>query len=352
MGVYLRNGWYYFKKQIQGRVYYRSLRIKKGQEHLLSARMKQVEEQILAEHFGIEYKPLKRISFLNFAKKYIEEKKYKKSLSRDIERLNLIAECWKNPLLNQIDKKYLKKLEEYLFEQGKKESTVNRYFALLKHFFNLAIEEGYLKENPVSKYYKPFVESAEKRALTQEELRKILRIAKEVQEKPKSYFQAIFYDLILFALNTGMRLGEILNLKKEYIKDNLIFYPITETKWKRRGVGKKKVKIICLNPTAQSIIRKQKSKDEYVFPLKHRASNIVRRTIEYVRKQSGIKDFSFHMLRHTVSTLVTSEFDLATAKAVLGHQDIDTTLKYAHPELKKQREAVEKLEKIVKNVVS
>jgi len=352
MGIYLRGKYYYFKKQIQGKVYYRSLKIRKGQEYLLSARIKQIEEQILAEHFGIEYTPPKQITFLEFIKKYIEFKKYKKSLKLDKQRLKIITDCWGNPLLNKIDKRYIEKLENYLFEKKinkrqRKESTMNRYFALLKHFFNLAIKEGYMKENPVSKYYVSFVESAEKRALTQKELKKILKIARKIQENPKSYVQKIFYDLILFTLNTGMRLGEILNLKKKYIRDNLIFYPIIETKWKRRGSGKKKIKIICLNLIAQSIIQKQKSKDEYVFPLRNRNVQIIKNSIKQIRKQTGINDFSFHQLRHTVASLVSSEFDLVTAKTVLGHTDIKTTLRYAHPELQRQKEAVKKLEKII-----
>ena len=55
MGFYIRNQRYYFKKQIEGCVYYRALRLKRGQEGLLSARLKQVEDEITAQHFGLEY---------------------------------------------------------------------------------------------------------------------------------------------------------------------------------------------------------------------------------------------------------------------------------------------------------
>jgi len=206
MGIFLRNNWYYFKKQIEGKVYRKSLRIRKGQEYLLSARLRQVEEEILAHHFGLNYSPRKEITFLEFKERYRELKKYKKTLELDLRRLEIMNECLNNPLLSQISKREIEKLENFLLERERieKETTVNRYFSLLKHFLNLAIEEGFLKENPVVKYYRTFVESSERRALTKREIRKVLSAAKEIQKNPRSQTQRIIFDLILFALNTGM----------------------------------------------------------------------------------------------------------------------------------------------------
>ncbi len=77
-----------------------------------------------------------------------------------------------------------------------------------------------------------------------------------------------------------MRLSEILNLKKSYIRDDVIFYPISETKYKRRIYSQnKKVETICLNSRAMGIIGKQKSNDDFVFPLKWRDPNVIRKTI-------------------------------------------------------------------------
>jgi len=45
MGVYLRGRYYWYKRMIDGVCYYRSLKIKKGQETMLSARMAQVDEE-------------------------------------------------------------------------------------------------------------------------------------------------------------------------------------------------------------------------------------------------------------------------------------------------------------------
>jgi integrase len=144
-----------------------------------------------------------------------------------------------------------------------------------------------------------------------------------------------------------MRLSEILNLRKSYIREDIIFYPISETKSKRRvNSQNSKVKAICLNSIAQSIIQKIKSHDDYVFPIKRRHPSVIRKTIYKIRKLTDIKDFNFHQIRHTTSTLVSSRESLATAKTILGDSDIKTTLKYTHPGIEEQRKGVAKIEQV------
>jgi len=251
-------------------------------------------------------------------------------------------------MLSRIDKKHITSLEKYLFnlKPPLKPSTVNRYFELLRHYFNLAIEDGYLKENPCVKFFKPFVESGTRRSLSREELSKILISAKAIQDRPLSNIQSLIYDLILFALNTGMRLSEIINIKKSYIQQDLIFYPITATKYRRRVHSQtaNKVKIICLNDTARKLIKRQPKKGDYVFPVKWRNPNCIFHVIQKIRQLSGVSDFTFHQLRHTVSTWVSSQLSLSTAKFILGHADLKTTLKYTHPGLDEQRRGVAKIE--------
>jgi len=111
MGLYIRNNRYYFKKEIQGKKYYRALKLKRGQESLLSARLKQVEEEILAKHFGIPYSTNNQISFLDYAEKYLNAKKYKKRWERDKQSLLKIAECIGDPSLFRIGKSHIEKLE-------------------------------------------------------------------------------------------------------------------------------------------------------------------------------------------------------------------------------------------------
>jgi len=94
LGIYIRNNHYYFKKEIECKVYYKALKLKKGQESLLASRLKQVEEEVLSKHFNLPYNSQKQINFYDYAKKYIESKKYKKSWDRDKQRLSIIMNRW------------------------------------------------------------------------------------------------------------------------------------------------------------------------------------------------------------------------------------------------------------------
>jgi integrase len=175
----------------------------------------------------------------------------------------------------------------------------------------------------------------------------------KIQKKARGPVQKVIYDLILFGLNTGMRLGEIINLKKSYVSDGRVIYPITETKSPRRMSGTHKLgaKVIVLNETAQAVIRRQRSKDDFVFQVRRRNVHTVSRVIRLIRKETKISDFHFHQLRHTASTVIASQASLAAARVQLGHSSINTTLKYTHPELDEQRKTVANLENWIRPIL-
>ncbi|MCD6193338.1 MAG: site-specific integrase [Candidatus Aminicenantes bacterium] len=340
----IKNGRYYFRKQIEGRIYWKALGLKKGQESLLSTRLKQVEEQIIANHFGLPYKNFKPIRFSQFIQEYEKRKVYKASLDRDLQRLAYICDALGDPYLNQITTEQLIKLEKKLLKDGRSSATANRYFQILRHFFNLAKDEGYIKNNPLSKW-EFFIEDKKGRALKIEEIKIILQVSKKIQDHPLSDFQKIWYDFIMLAFLTGMRLSEIIFLKNEYIKYGYIEFPITKTKYRKKGRSIiKKTKIIYLPKPAKAIIKKYQSDSGYLFPIKRRDPNIVFWTIQRIRRETGIKDFTFHMIRHTVATMITQNFDIYTAKLMLGHADLKTTEGYIHAQ--KITETVEKTEEL------
>jgi site-specific recombinase XerD len=60
--------------------------------------------------------------------------------------------------------------------------------------------------------------------------------------------------------------------------------------------------------------------------------------------QAGIRDFTWHDLRHTfASRLIMSGVDLRTVKELMGHKSIDMTCRYAHLAPAHEQAAVERL---------
>ena len=68
--------------------------------------------------------------------------------------------------------------------------------------------------------------------------------------------------------------------------------------------------------------------------------------IKELCKRAGIKNLTFHDLRHTFATrLVLAGVDLATVSKLLGHSSIQMTMRYAHPTPEALKNAVSKLNK-------
>lgn len=238
------------------------------------------------------------------------------------------------PLVN-ID---LGTVEEYKIwrqRQGVSLVTINKELRFLSTLINRAVEFKWIDSHEL--YRKPIlvkgVKSERLRYLTEEEEGRLLDAIKD----------PLLKDIVVFALNTGLRKGEIINLKWDEVDLNLrcIVLGAERTKSKR-------MHILPLNRKALEVIerrlREMRKDCPYVF---HRGGKQVRcfkRAFRNALTRAGIKDFRFHDLRHTfASRLVQKGVDLYIIKELLNHADITTTQRYAHLKLDNMRKAVDML---------
>jgi integrase len=351
MGAFLRGRWWWYNRTIEGHQYRESLKLRKGQETMLSARIAQVDAKITATHFGL---PGARsgVKFSEYIKTYKKHKAHKKTFNRDEQRLDYICSVWPDLPLEQYQRSHMDDLEQGLQKAKLKPATVNRYMELARHLFNLAIEDGLLTKNPLANY-EPYVEDGTRRALSDDEIKAVFAAVESIKDdKHFKQIRAVARDLMLFALNTGMRLSEILHLRHDQIHGDTLVVPVSATKSRRRGNSKQRYKASALSPEAQEIIARQPANEEgYVFSIWRRSPNIVFYLSKKIRELSGVKDFTFHFLRHTASTLVASNSSLRTAQLVLDHKDIKTTVRYTHPGLDEQRAAITKLGTHIRELV-
>jgi len=69
-----------------------------------------------------------------------------------------------------------------------------------------------------------------------------------------------------------------------------------------------------------------------VFTYRNKPLKDIRTAFTNACKRAGIKNVTFHDLRHTFATrLVLAGIDLATVSKLLGHSSIHMTMRYAHP---------------------
>jgi integrase len=164
-------------------IYYRTegkrirMAVKNAQSRLDALKVLQVA---VADAFRGKYgfnKDEKRIKLVEFAVTYLENyaRVSKKSAVTDEYMLRRLREFFRDYELQDITALEIEKFRVETLEKGLSKSTTNRYLALLKKMFNLAIDWGYLKENIVKKV-KLFSEreNLKERILTNEEEEKLL----------------------------------------------------------------------------------------------------------------------------------------------------------------------------------
>jgi len=251
------------------------------------------------------------------------------------------------PLLRYFSGKRLSQITPWLVEKYKNErrkevapATVNRELAALKHLFNLALRaQKSTGTNPVKEVKFMQENNQRTRTLLPEEEDLLLESAAAVSPYLRS--------LILLALHTGARLGEILNLRWKDVDPvkNLLTFVKTKNGYSRS---------VPLNRKAQEVIeelRKRNADKEYLFP------GATVPSIEWHFKKSrtmaGIMDFRFHDLRHTFATrLAGLGADPFVLKELLGHRTMAMTARYINPLGETKRRAVEMLEKVTSKVTS
>ncbi len=150
---------------------------------------------------------------------------------------------------------------------------------------------------------------------------------------------------MIVAIDTGIRLGELVNLKWSDIDFRERTITIKQSKTHEH-------KTIPMTERVFSVLverHRTPSITGYVFTVK--GAKVVDASLQGAFKdavrKAGITNFRFHDLRHTfASRLMQSGVDIYTVAKLLGHKNITTTQRYAHLSTKHIRLAVDVLNKI------
>ncbi len=216
--------------------------------------------------------------------------------------------------------------------------TVNRYLAALSSVMTYGVREcGWISNNPCLRVSKLKESSGRDRIATEAECMQLL-------EECKNSRNEHLYLIILLAITTGMRQGEITGITWDCVdlKDQVIILKNTKN-GKPRSVPITGIALKLLKE--KYLARSQHS--PYVFPAKKRFGHIcIRKAWDELRKRVGIKNFLFHDLRHTFATYAAEEgastLELGTA---MGHKTLQMLQRYTHMNAKATRRfstAVEK----------
>lgn len=261
-----------------------------------------------------------------------------KNQSEDQRYADLWAEVFGKYQLDQLKQAHLEDWRRQRSQEGVKPSTINRALTYLRAYFNLAIENGHCKENPVAKV-KALSENNERARYLDEE---------DEYPKLKAAMGPEDFDLVEFALYTGLRQSEQFELEWSRVDLRASFLRIHDTK-----AGKERV--VRLNGRAIEVLARQKQRypgSEWVFPAPTKPScprdghNFYVRVYKPACKAAGIKDLTWHDLRRSFgSWLIMKGAHSRAVQMLLGHSSSRMMERYAHLSPEYMGNAVDLLDK-------
>jgi integrase len=222
----------------------------------------------------------------------------------------VVQEIGADTLIDEIDFGRIASWISDLKARSLSQSTVNRRLAALSSMFTTAVSLGWMKEKPKIPFGKE--RKRERRYLTHDEEEEILERLRGTRE----------WGLAVVAADTGLRLGELLNLKWRNVR------PDSVTVEKSKNGNPRTVPLTSRSREILSSMPRDREgpfarMDRFECSRKYKAAVL----------SAGIADDSvvFHSLRHTcASRLVTMGVDIMRVKTWMGHKSISTTMIYAH----------------------
>ena len=239
--------------------------------------------------------------------------------------------------LSRISKSQAAEFRRRRHEQKKlTETTVNRDLEVLRHILFWAVDEQLILANPLARMRMERERRRKRPVMSVHEEEALLKVASPHLKR-----------IIICALDTGMRRGEILNQKWEDVDFYRRVLFVTKSK-----TAEGESREIPFTNRFYLLLWESKQDQGLIFTFKEQHINRVKTTWRTAQKYAGLKThYRFHDLRHTFnSRLAYAGVIQDVRKALMGHssgEEINSI--YTHIELPSKQEAIAKLEQWVSN---
>lgn len=201
-------------------------------------------------------------------------------------------------------------------------ATLNRYLQALSHAFSVAVREwGWIEDSPVRRVRRLKEPRGRVRFLSDAERGRLLDVCRDSHE-PR------LYPLVLLAVSTGARSGELLALRWPDIDLERGLAVLHETKNDERRA------IPLAGPALEEMRERSRLRridTDLVFANPQGLATFPRKAWNATLKAAQIEDFRFHDLRHSAASyLAMSGATLAEIAEVLGHKTLAMVKRYSH----------------------
>jgi integrase len=210
------------------------------------------------------------------------------------------------------------------------ETTLNRDVEVLRHLLYWALDEGFLTANPLARI---------RLVRGRRKPRPVMSLAEEAKLIASAAPHLV--SIIIAALDSGMRRGELLTQRFEHIDLNRRVLEVTHSK-----TAGGEAREIPLTGRFAALLSSCAKPEGLVFTFKGRPIHQIKTAWKAAIRRSGIRYFRFHDLRHIFNTrLMEAGVVQDVRKALMGHSSgEEVNSLYTHVELPVKREAIRKLE--------
>ena len=240
----------------------------------------------------------------------------KRGAETEQRRLNrLINDSISDCSIEQLTSKTLASFRDRRLLDGQRACEYD--LILIRHCLKVAMSEWglMLSVNPVDQIKKPPSPKSRDRRLNDGEYERLEQASKLTKNQH-------IWPIVVFAIETGMRRGEILGLSWDNIdlKRRTAFLPLTKNGSSRE---------VPLSTEAVSILQQQRSRTGLrPFPV---TSNAFRLAWDRLRGRAGINDLRFHDLRHeAISRFFEMKLTIPEVALISGHKDVKMLFRYTH----------------------
>jgi len=289
-------------------------------------------KQASIEEFAVEW-----------LKTYVAVNKRPSSLDGDERILRLhVLPFFAGKNLDEVSTQDVEQFKAAQKARGLNEKTINNHLAVLRKMLATAVEWDYQAKVPPVKWFRGGDQKTD--FYTAEESTRLL-----------AQLDGQIYALVLTALRTGMRRGELLALKWSCVDFMHSTIRVESSDWKG-VIGPTKTGRTRVIPMSRELAkalekhRRRSPKSEFVFCNEDGSSlkfTQIKRPLYKACKEAGLPEVQWHAFRHTfASQLVMAGVSLKAVQELLGHRSFDMTLRYSHLAPSVLSDAVEKLTEV------
>ena len=225
--------------------------------------------------------------------------------------------------LDQVTRQMIEAFIEHEQDRGLKPVSVNGRLISVYAFLGFLAESGVVHPDALRKKLRVKVPEALPRAIEPEDIQSLLEVIDHVRDRA----------MILMLLRTGMRIGELLDLRIAEInlqEKKVLIYEAQKTR-----VGRVVYFSDDGNEALMSWLKARNPSKEFVFYGMGRSSLTYAgarvRFVKYIERAGlSAKGYTVHCLRHTfASELLNAGMRLECLQQLLGHTSLEVTRRYA-----------------------